>query len=145
LDAINQSISGSGQSSSSSSNIFVVEITAQGNTVVSALRRNPFEDLRIAESQLYGINGQPVPIGTNNWTLVCRDEVYGAGTATGGKHAGQPLAGNPINWAELSAYVDNGFAAAAATRRPSGITISGEAHPGGGIALPGVHLELENK
>jgi hypothetical protein len=140
LEAINQSLA-----TASNSNIFVVEITDQGKAVVSALRRNPFEDLRIAESQLYGINSQPVAIGSNNWTLVCRDEVYAAGTTTGGKHAGQPMAGNPINWAELNSYVDDTFAAAAATRRPGGITISGDRQPGGGIALPGVHLELDNK
>ncbi|PWT94840.1 MAG: hypothetical protein C5B53_12280, partial [Candidatus Melainabacteria bacterium] len=140
FEAINRSIA-----NSSSSNVFVLEITAQGNTVISALRQNPFQDLRIAENQLYGINAQPVQIGANNWTLVCRDEVYAAGTTFGGKHAGQPLAGNPINWAQLNSYVDDSFAAAAASRMPGGITISGDKQPGGAIPLSGVHLNLDNK
>src|SRR5262249_32330758 len=108
------------------------------------LRRNPFEDLRIAEGQLYAISNQSAPIGSHSWTVVCRDEVYAVGIINGGMHAGQPMAGNPINWAELSTYVDERFASAAATRRPAGISISGEAHPGGGIDLGGAKLQLNN-
>jgi hypothetical protein len=144
LDAFSQKFIDASQGGSVS-NVFATEITADGNAVVSCLRANPFQDLRIAESQLYGINGQPVPIGPSNWTVVCRDEVNTLGTINGGQHAGQPLAGNPINWAELDSYVDDRFATAAATRRPSAVTISGKRQPGGGIDLSGAQLGVTNK
>jgi hypothetical protein len=36
--------------------------------------------------------------------IVFRNNVKRLGTVDGGKHAGQPLAGNPLNWCELSEY-----------------------------------------
>lgn len=144
LEALDQPLHNLGSAASSGSSIFALEVTAGGDTVITCLRRNPFEDLRIAEGQLYAISNQPAPIGSHSWTVVCRDEVFITGTTNGGMHAGQPMAGNPINWAELSTYVDERFASAAATRRPAGVSISGEQLPGGGIDLTGAKLKLNN-
>jgi hypothetical protein len=120
--------------------IFVAEITAEGNVIISALNANPFADIRINENQFYAINATPALIGGSNWTVVCRDQVHTMGTFAGGKHAGQPMPGDPVNWSELSLYVNNAFAAAVADRKPGGITLSGQICPGGAIALTGSQL-----
>jgi hypothetical protein len=144
LAACNQGFPSTSESSNSMSFVFVVEITCDGNAVVSSLHLNPFADLRIAESQWYAINDTPAQIGASNWTVVCRDQVRTLGTIQGGKHAGQPYPGDPINWAELNSYVNEAFAAAAATRRPGGLVLLGEEAPGGGIALTGAQLQKES-
>lgn len=123
--------------------VFALEITADGKAVISGLRRNPFEDLRVAENQLYAFTIGGAAIDCYNWTVVCRNEVHRMGMLAGGKHAGQPFPGDPINWAELSSYVTDEFAAAAATRRPRCVSIEGHQYPGGGIAL--THARLVNE
>ncbi len=120
--------------------IYVVSITAEGNGIVSKLSLNPFTDLRVSENQAYAINNNPVQLDDSNWTVVCRDQVRTLGTINGGKHAGQPLPGNPVNWGELKSYVDEPFIKATTKRKLRGISLIGKTAADGGIALANSEL-----
>ena len=84
---------------------FTFEFDVSGNVVVRNCNRNPFIDQIVYDNQSYAITSQPVAIGSGLWSIGCRDEVRRLGTVSGGKHAGQPVVGNPVNWCEL-AYFD---------------------------------------
>jgi hypothetical protein len=47
---------------------------------------------------------------------------------------------DPVNWSELSSYVDNAFATTVANRKPSGVNLVGQLLTGGAIALAGSQL-----
>ncbi len=141
LTTLNQSFSDINQSPRS---MFVLEVTADGNVVMSDLLGNPFGTIVVEENQLYLTSGMPVAIGGNNWNIMCRDEVHNLGTIAGGKHAGQPLPGDPINWDTLGSYVNQPFAEAAASRRPKSIVVGGLESINGGIALTGAQLQVTN-
>jgi hypothetical protein len=81
------------------------EFDAAGNVLVRNCNRNPFISEIVDENQSYAVNYQPVQLGSTLWNIGCRDEVRKLGSQAGGKHAGQPVVGNPVNWCEL-AYFD---------------------------------------
>ena len=133
------------QQSGNMSYIFVIELTTPaGNAAISKLALNPFADIRVNQNQLYAINSTPVTIDGMNWTVVCRDQVHCIGTANGGKHAGQPMPGDPVNWSDLRSYVTEAFANATASRKPKGITLEGTSSDNGGIVLAGSYLLCDN-
>ncbi len=140
IGALNQPLGNGNQSEIGIACIFVAEITADGNVIISRLKLNPFADIRIDENQFYAINATPALIGGSNWTVVCRDQVHTMGTFAGGKHAGQPMPGDPVNWSDLSLYINDAFAAAVANRKPGGIILTGQVCPGGAIPLFGSQL-----
>lgn len=141
LAAVNQSLSHLARSAKPS---FAVVIGADGNVVISQLSRGAFPEVVVQEKQLYLTTDTPVMIGTRNWNFQCRDQVHTLGTLSGGKHAGQPLASDPINWDELGTFVNPSFTRASVSRRPPGIRASGLMGPSGGIALADAQLTGPN-
>lgn len=129
---------------SSLHSICVIEVAADGNVVTSELLGNPFGSLIVQENQLSLTSDTPVSIGGHSWSINCRDEVHTLGTLAGGKHAGQPLFGDPVNWDVLSSYVDERLAQAAASRRLGGIMVTGQENQYGGIPLMGAQLRSAN-
>lgn len=138
LAALNTDLSTVGQSRSTS---FVLAIDGNGNVIISPLKSRPFLGFAVAENQYYAIGVEPVAIGDRNSVVMCRDEVHKLGTAEGGKHAGQPWPGDPINWDELNSYVDGQFIPAAASRKAQGIRLAGEQRPDGGIITERAYLQ----
>lgn len=141
LTALDKNLANVAQSPHS---LFVLEIAANGNVVVSELFSNPFGTLDVEENQLYATINQPVSIGGRFWNVMCRDEVHNLGTIAGGKHAGQPLPGDPVNWDALNTYADQALIETAASRRMGRIMVSGLQNIDGAIALSGAQLQGEN-
>jgi hypothetical protein len=141
LAALNLNFNSIGQTIASS---FVMEVAADGTVIIAPMRQNPFLGATVHENQLYAMSTEPEDFGNSTWMVMCRDEVNHLGRSAGGRHAGQLLPGNPVNWDELTYYVDPAFIQAASTRKPSGIKLSGRPGPGGGIAFAGAQLELEH-
>jgi hypothetical protein len=141
LASLNQNLANTSQSSHS---IFALETAADGNVVLSGLLGNPFGTIIVQENQLYLSSDTPVSIGGHSWNVICRDQVHTMGTIAGGKHAGQPLPGDPVNWDVLPTYIDQRLAQAATSRRLGGIVVSGQEELNGGIALTGAQLKSAN-
>jgi hypothetical protein len=141
IAAANQSFA---QSMNGGRPILAVEASRDGNIVMSQLRQNPFPNVAVQEKQLYSRSVDPLALGVHYWTATCRSEVHTQGTILGGKHAGQPFPADPINWDELSTYVSEPFAHAAASRRPGGIVLNGTPYPGGGISAKDAQLLCGN-
>ncbi|PWT98179.1 MAG: hypothetical protein C5B53_07110 [Candidatus Melainabacteria bacterium] len=138
ISALTENLNGIGQSFNSS---FVLAVKADGSVVVSPLHNRPFQGFSVEENQFYSVASEPVLLGDRDSIIMCRDQVRSLGTASGGKHAGQPLPGDPINWDELGYYVDNSFSDTVSTRKPDGITIAGRRRPNGGIILADAQLK----
>lgn len=107
-------------------------VLQQDGSVTQVFGQSPFANLPISENQLYGLGLNAMTTGTETpitWTAVLRDEARLLGRPTGGKHAGQPLAGIPINFAQLAAF--GGTAAAS----PLSV-IAGQIASGGVVLNP---------
>jgi hypothetical protein len=97
LDMINDSFR------SAPAQIYAYEFARGGTISRRIIARDPFPIGVTAESQNQtvvdtSIQGGLTPI------IVFRDDVKNLGSVHGGRHAGQPLAGYPLNWCELSDY-----------------------------------------
>ncbi|MDZ4838214.1 MAG: hypothetical protein SGJ27_30900 [Candidatus Melainabacteria bacterium] len=80
--------------------IYAYEFAKDGTISRRLIDRDPFPVGATADSQYSAmadtrIQGGLAPI------ILFRDNVKNLGTENGGKHGGQPLAGNPLNWCEL--------------------------------------------
>jgi len=71
------------------------EFDPQGNVIISGLPAMPLPISVLSDKQIF------VEMRGDNYSISCYDNVYNLGTINGGKHAGQPLAGDPINWCDL--------------------------------------------
>jgi hypothetical protein len=80
-----------------SSNL-LYEFDLRGNVVISSLPSMPLPISVLSDEQVF------VETRGQNYTVACYDNVYNLGTVNGGKHAGQPLAGDPINWCDLPCF-----------------------------------------
>jgi len=138
LATLNQRLEGNSPQPS-----FVLGIASDGTVILSQLLMRSFPELVTYENQWSAIS-DPLLMGNSHWTVTCRDEVHSLGTIAGGKHAGEPLPGNPINWDELSGFVSEPFAHAAQSRRPWGVALTGIPSVDGGIAFLGAQLTGKN-
>ncbi len=93
------------------------EVNQQGNVEVSNLLQNPFLDQTVHENQAYSMCLEGYRSGAVAWTFTLRDQVRNMGSFSGGKHAGEPLVADTINWCELPYFAGN---AELATRRLKG-------------------------
>jgi len=85
--------------------VFTLEFDRTGKVVVSNCKRNPFIAQTVFQNQCFAMTNPALAYGGTGLTMSCRDEVRNLGTLAGGKHAGQTISGNPVNWCEL-AYFD---------------------------------------
>jgi hypothetical protein len=90
VNALNQEFSRSLISSN-----LLYEFDANGNVVITSLPVMPLPISVVSDQQLF------VETSFQNHSISCYNNVYNLGTICGGKHAGQPLEGNPINWCDL--------------------------------------------
>ncbi len=84
--------------------VFLYEFDKQGRLLVSNETNSAFLNESIDENQTYAINFSGIKDGDNYWTVTVRDQVHNLGTANGGKHGGETMTANPINWCELAYY-----------------------------------------
>lgn len=83
--------------------IYAYEITPGGYISRRVLARDPFPIGVTADCQKQTVIDARTPSGLSP-VIVFRNDVKFLGAARGGKHGGQPLAGTPLNWCELSEY-----------------------------------------
>jgi hypothetical protein len=92
--------------------IYAYEFDNNGNISRRVITKDPFPRGFTSEAQV----STTVDTSTNsgiNPIIIFRNNVKRLGTQTGGKHAGQPIAGTPLNWCELSEYGGDDFIAGA--------------------------------
>lgn len=89
------------------SRMYLMEFNRSGNVFVTVLPAQPFNHIPVSEKQLLGVCFGATTTGdttTVSWTATMRDETASWGVHTGGKHGGQPMAGNPPEWCEMSEF-----------------------------------------
>ena len=78
------------------------EVDSKGNVLLTNRTRSPFINQVVHENQIFSMsvpNGSPAQI-----SIFCRNQVRNLGHQRGGKHGGQALPGNPVNWGELAYF-----------------------------------------
>lgn len=67
----------------------------------------PFSNVPASENQLYGVALDAMTTGTDlpvTWTAVMRDQSRIMGRSLGGRHAGQPSTGSPLDYINLTLF-----------------------------------------
>jgi hypothetical protein len=116
--------------------IFFYEFDKQGDVSITNQATSPFQAQTVFDKQLYAVSYQAIVTGNTAWAMVCRDEVNKLGPISGGKHAGQPMPGDPVNWCDLDNY-NGGPDLARAKRKGTalGINVLGDLNRDDGILL----------
>ena len=91
---------------------FLFEFDKEGNLIVTNERCTPFSNEVVYHNQLYSLDLNGIIESGNVWAVSFRDHVHNLGTSGGGKHGGESMPGNPINWCELPDFDGNGDIAA---------------------------------
>ena len=81
--------------------IYAYEFTRDGSISRRIIARDPFPVGVTSDSQMQTVSDTSIQGGLTP-IIIFRDDVKTLGTAHGGRHAGQPLAGYPLNWCELA-------------------------------------------
>jgi hypothetical protein len=125
--------------------LFIYEFDKAGNVVIINHREIPFLAQTVDENQLYALSFQAMTAGTNVWSVSCRDQVNRLGTQYGGKHAGQSMPGDPVNWCDLARF-DGSLEQAKIEGKGNvlGIAALGEQTADSGIALDTASFEKLN-
>ncbi|MBA3858989.1 MAG: hypothetical protein C0507_18950 [Cyanobacteria bacterium PR.3.49] len=109
---------------SAPNSIYAYEFNNNGNISRRVIARDPFPRGFTSEEQVSTTVDTNLNSGINP-IIIFRNNVKRLGKDTGGKHAGQPVAGNPLNWCELSEYGGDDFIAGAVRkgRLATGLTL----------------------
>jgi len=83
------------------------ELDGHGNVLRTDQAQNPFLDEVVSQNQKCASKVDAYVLNGTHWTMYFRDQVRNLGTATGGKHAGEAMPPNPLNWCELPFYGGN--------------------------------------
>lgn len=83
--------------------IYAYEFAKDGNISRRILQKDPFPVGVTADEQFSSTVDTRIQNGVAP-IIIFRNNVKRLGTEHGGKHAGQPLAGNPLNWCEIPEY-----------------------------------------
>lgn len=104
--------------------LYAYEFKNDGNISRRVIAKSPFPPGVTSESQVSTTVDTCTTSGINP-IIIFRNNVKRLGTETGGKHAGQPIAGNPLNWCELAEYGGDDFIAGAVHkgRLATGLTL----------------------
>lgn len=110
--------------------LLTYELDAKGNVVITNQQQNPYLSDVVFENQKCARSKEPFLADNGHWTLYFRDQVRHLGPDSGGKHAGQIMPPNPLNWCELSFYgCDEATAGAKLTGgNARGLTLTGSSH-----------------
>ena len=71
-----------------------------GSINVRSLPKDPFPEGVVSDGQTL----TTITVPALNQIIIFRNNVARIGTKNGGKHAGEPLPGYPLNWCELSDF-----------------------------------------
>jgi hypothetical protein len=99
-----QSVIGSGSRDTPS---FLYEFDKSGNLLITNEKETPFLNESVQQNQVYFLDFEAIQDGGLYWTVAFRDQVHNLGLSSGGKHAGEAMLPNPINWCELPFYDGN--------------------------------------
>lgn len=104
--------------------IYAYEFSNNGSISRRVITRDPFPRGFTSEDQVSTTVDTNLNSGANP-IIIFRNNVKRLGIDTGGKHAGQPVAGNPLNWCELTEYGGDDFIAGAVRkgRLATGLTL----------------------
>lgn len=104
--------------------IYAYEFNNSGNIARRIVAKDPFPAGLTSESQVSTMVDTTTDSGINP-IIIFRNNVKRQGKVSGGKHAGQPIAGTPLNWCELSEYGGDDFIAGAVRkgRLATGLTL----------------------
>jgi hypothetical protein len=94
-------------------NNVLYEYDSTGKVVITSLPAMPLPIGVVSDRQLF------IETACDSYTIGCYNNVYNLGTINGGKHAGQIMAGDPINWCDLQYYGRNTEAAQANSSGPA--------------------------
>ena len=94
-----------------------LEYDADGLLVMSDKKTSPFAALPVSDRQNFAVCTKAMNTAGVVWTATMRNE---SGKLGQGKHAGQPLAGSPVNWAELG-YFSGSTAIARSKAKGTGV------------------------
>ena len=83
--------------------VYVYEFANNGTISRRALPRDPFQVGVTADAQSSVIADTNIQAGVTP-VIIFRNDVKRLGTRAGGKHGGQPLAGDPLNWCEMQEF-----------------------------------------
>lgn len=105
--------------------LYAYEFRNDGSISRRSIAKSPFPPGVTSESQVSTTVETCTHAGINP-IIIFRNNVKRLGTRSGGKHAGQPIAGNPLNWCELSEYGGDDFIAGAVHkgRLATGLTLA---------------------
>jgi hypothetical protein len=108
---------------------FFYEVKRNGDIWISNQEQNPFLSETVFENQLYALSFNAFTGQSVTWTMSFRDQVANLGTPRGGKHGGQLMVGNPINWCDLPYFSGNPDLAAEKAKgaKAVGLTVAGTA------------------
>lgn len=79
----------------------IFDLTPTGKLVVRSCQQSPFSPTLVSEQQLIAQCNSCTQFPC---TMILRDEVRNIGTMAGGKDAGQAVAGDTVNWCDLSLF-----------------------------------------
>lgn len=141
------------------------EIDANGRVRISNLRQSPFfaTDPEIGidhskqkpqphlseciyDQQDYALNFDAITAGAYSWMMVYRNYTRALGTVSGGKHAGQVLPGDPVNWCELTQFdsdPDQAFEKGKG-EKALGLQAQGAMYDERAVMLEGAHFTKRN-
>jgi len=85
----------------------MLDFGSDGNVAVRTQQPSPFPINTVFENQTYAYQTEAFSANGMTWSVVYRNFAENAGTNFGGKHGGQPLPGNPVNWCELPYFGSN--------------------------------------
>jgi hypothetical protein len=109
---------------------YIYEFTKDGSILRRILPKNPFQVGLIADCQ-DSIIVDTTLSGGYSPVIIFHNDVAHLGTMSGGKHAGQPLTGDPLDWCELRDFGGNDNLAQALSkgRLATKLTVTDAANP----------------
>jgi hypothetical protein len=78
----------------------------------------------VFENQTYAYQTDAFNVNGVSWSVVYRNFAEHSGTVYGGKHGGQPLSGNPVNWCELPYYGSSSWSGGAQRKGSQALGVS---------------------
>ncbi|GEM_PF-4753723 len=103
------------------------DLDNQGTVRVNRTATCPFNSTRVHENQLYCFASASLKSAGGLCSISLTDQVNKLGRLNGGRHGGQPIAPETINWTDLARYSESGFAAPIAGRgKELGLLVEGK-------------------
>lgn len=127
--------------------ILIYELDGHGNVLTTNQPQNPFLDEAVSHNQECARSANAYATTDNHWSFYFRDQVRNVGITRGGKHAGEAMPPNPLNWSELPSYGRSSPHASLRLKggNARGLTITGDSkgcpEGSGGISLQSAQFQ----